>query len=182
MKNKKAYWRISQSDKLRPPAISDQQWEAFYADFKAECLKQGLQGQKNWRARDKLKDKMLRSRGILVLRACEPSTYIGRLYNRTRSGATSRGIEFTIRESDLHPTSRCPILDIVLDYPSLLVRGNASTPSVDRIDNAKGYVPGNVQIISHRANILKNDATLAELQALGRWASEYEKMRALLAG
>ena len=39
-------------------------------------------------------------------------------------------------------------------------------PSLDRIDNSKGYVPGNIAVISMRANMIKNNATLAELKAI----------------
>lgn len=35
-------------------------------------------------------------------------------------------------------------------------------PSLDRWDSSKGYVPGNVFVISYRANTLKNSATLDE--------------------
>jgi hypothetical protein len=37
------------------------------------------------------------------------------------------------------------------------------SPSLDRIDPSKGYVKGNVRVISARANLLKNDATVGEL-------------------
>jgi hypothetical protein len=40
--------------------------------------------------------------------------------------------------------------------------------SIDRIDSTKGYLPGNVQVISYRANILKQNATLHELKCLVR--------------
>jgi len=39
-------------------------------------------------------------------------------------------------------------------------------PSLDRIDSSKGYIPGNVRIISYRANMLKNNATDNELYLL----------------
>lgn len=37
------------------------------------------------------------------------------------------------------------------------------SPSLDRIDSSKGYVKGNVRVISARANMLKNNATVEEL-------------------
>lgn len=47
-----------------------------------------------------------------------------------------------------------------------MVRGGSYAPSIDKIIPALGYVPGNVMVISLRANTLKNNATLAELQTL----------------
>jgi hypothetical protein len=38
--------------------------------------------------------------------------------------------------------------------------------SLDRIDSNKGYVKGNVWVISRRANVIKNNATLEELELL----------------
>jgi hypothetical protein len=45
-------------------------------------------------------------------------------------------------------------------------KSTASSPSLDRIDSSKGYVKGNVRVISHRANLLKNNATVEELKLL----------------
>ena len=44
---------------------------------------------------------------------------------------------------------------------------NYTAPTIDRIDNAVGYVPGNVRIISQRANVLKSNGTDKELEAIG---------------
>lgn len=64
-------------------------------------------------------------------------------------------------------TTHCALLEVELDYVKYI---GLSTPknyaSLDKIDPTKGYVEGNVQIISHRANMIKNDATLEELDLI----------------
>ena len=83
-------------------------------------------------------------------------------YYGAKLRARKRGMEFNIEMEDLLPVpDTCPVLGIPMDQPSL-----------DRIDNSKGYVKGNVAVISDRANRLKRDATLDEVQALARWMSE----------
>jgi hypothetical protein len=42
-------------------------------------------------------------------------------------------------------------------------------PSLDKIDPKLGYVPGNIQVISHKANAMKWDATREELRAFAKW-------------
>lgn len=64
---------------------------------------------------------------------------------------------------------KCPVYeDIDLIYSSMSLtdarRNNAI--SIDRIDASKGYVVGNVQIISHQANRKKSDATLSDILKL----------------
>lgn len=78
-----------------------------------------------------------------------------------------RGLEATITPSDLDWPTHCPALGIELDYPTRSGerknRGVAANwPSLDRWDSSKGYVPGNVFVISYRANTLKNNATYEE--------------------
>jgi hypothetical protein len=38
--------------------------------------------------------------------------------------------------------------------------------SLDRVDNTKGYIPGNVRVISRKANIMKADLTVDLLEKL----------------
>lgn len=41
--------------------------------------------------------------------------------------------------------------------------------SLDRVDNKKGYVPGNVVVMSYKANRLKNDGTAEEHETIAKW-------------
>lgn len=72
-----------------------------------------------------------------------------------------KGLDFNIDESDVFIPEICPVLGIPLKSQN----GKASdnSPSLDRIDSKKGYVKGNVIVVSRRANMLKNDATLEEM-------------------
>lgn len=49
---------------------------------------------------------------------------------------------------------------------SFYKKATSNSYSIDRIDSSKGYVKGNVWVISKRANTLKGDATLEELELL----------------
>lgn len=88
------------------------------------------------------------------------------VYNARRR-ARELGIECTITVHDVIIPARCPILGIPL------VRGEgkqaASSPSIDRIRNDEGYVPGNIQVVSYRANRMKSDASDAELKLFADW-------------
>lgn len=44
-----------------------------------------------------------------------------------------------------------------------------SSPSLDRFDPKKGYVRGNINVISDRANTLKNNASVEELEKVVAW-------------
>ncbi len=80
-----------------------------------------------------------------------------------RYRAKKSGIPFDITVDDITWPTHCPVLGLELDYVnSKRAQDNAAT--LDRIDNSKGYVKGNVYVISWRANALKTDATVDELQ------------------
>ena len=71
--------------------------------------------------------------------------------------------------------SHCPVLGVPLEWSCERDIGRITlpnSPSLDRIDPSKGYVKGNVWIISHRANQIKSDASHDELkcvaEAVGR--------------
>jgi hypothetical protein len=87
------------------------------------------------------------------------------LLNSAKKRAKEKGIVFNLTIEDIHLPSICPALGIELDYSKkLCVRPNS--PSLDRRIPELGYVKGNVQVISHKANTMKSDASLDELRRL----------------
>lgn len=72
-----------------------------------------------------------------------------------RARAKRKGLEFDITEADVLVPTHCPILGIPLFKVGCKQTDNS--PSIDRRDNNKGYIKGNVWVISYRANHLKGD-------------------------
>lgn len=66
----------------------------------------------------------------------------------------------TIELQDVFIPNECPLLNVPFQ------RKGPYAPSLDKIIPALGYVPGNVLVISCRANSIKHNATLEELQKL----------------
>lgn len=92
-----------------------------------------------------------------------------RMLRRAKSRAKERGLEFDIDLSDIYIPAHCPILGIKLVAHKGRSGGNPNSPALDRIDNKKGYVKGNVMVVSHRANMMKVDASPEELVKFAEW-------------
>jgi hypothetical protein len=80
--------------------------------------------------------------------------------------AREDGVPFGITVADIEIPECCPLLGIALERAQGFRTG--ASPSLDRIRPELGYVPGNVWVISFRANQIKSDATLDELRAIVR--------------
>jgi hypothetical protein len=89
---------------------------------------------------------------------------VGSLVQGARSNAKRRGIPFTLTRDDIVVPEVCPVLGI----PLRKARGrmDENSPSIDRLDSSLGYHPGNIRVISWKANRLKSNATLSDLKAL----------------
>lgn len=83
------------------------------------------------------------------------------MYRRAEMRANINGILFTIEKEDVIIPEVCPILNIPFSFNE-----RELTPSLDRKVNELGYVKGNVFVISGRANRLKADATIDELEKI----------------
>lgn len=87
------------------------------------------------------------------------------MWQTAKSRAKARNLDFNITEDDFDIPEYCPVLGIKLQFQSGKGVQNES-PSIDRFDNTKGYVKGNVVVISWRANSLKRDGSLQEFLML----------------
>jgi len=81
------------------------------------------------------------------------------LFLSIRSRCKRSGTEFLIHEVDIVIPEYCPLLGIKLDPWG----DRDALPSVDRIDNTKGYIPGNIWVVSNLANRMKNSSTKIQL-------------------
>jgi len=77
--------------------------------------------------------------------------------------AKSKGLEFTLTEKDIDLPIFCPYLGLRLVSSSVRGTSRAAVYSLDRIDNTLGYIPENVEVVSHLANTMKNGATRDQL-------------------
>jgi hypothetical protein len=100
-------------------------------------------------------------------RLANPKTWI---YHRAKQNAEIRGLEFNLTMKDIPDIPEfCPVFPWI-PLESRTGKGrkgrHSNSPSLDRIDSSRGYVPGNIRIISLRANVLKSDGTPQEFGAL----------------
>jgi len=104
-------------------------------------------------------------------RECQRQEYLKKdqrikLYYAAKGRAKQREIAFSIKPEDIEIPEVCPVLGMKL-IPKvgggpLSSRVNPDAPTIDRIDNDRGYEPGNIAVISLRANVLKSNGTVTE--------------------
>lgn len=92
-----------------------------------------------------------------------------RMLRGARLRARKAGVPFSLSLEDIQVPSHCPVLGIPLTRTP--GRASDSTPSLDRIVPADGYVPGNIVVVSLRANRAKADLTIEELRSLTEFYS-----------
>ena len=86
------------------------------------------------------------------------------LIRAAKARAKKKGIPFDITIEDFILPEKCPLLEIPLTvgYGS----SQENSYSLDKIIPDLGYVKGNVWVISNKANMIKNNASLEELKLL----------------
>lgn len=91
----------------------------------------------------------------------------GYILRGIKSSAKRRGLEFNLSIDDIVLVERCPLLGVELTYKNFMGKSDSNSQNfatVDRIDSSKGYVKGNIWIISRLANNMKSDSTAEQLK------------------
>jgi hypothetical protein len=86
--------------------------------------------------------------------------------------AAKKGLPFSLTKDDIAIPSHCPILGVPLKRGTKCFHDYS--PSLDRIIPELGYVPGNIQVISHRANRIKTDANPEEVMLVAQYMSSIQ--------
>ena len=96
-----------------------------------------------------------------------------KLISTAKARSKKNNLPFDITIEDFSIPDVCPILAIKLQ------KGEGtclpSSPSLDKIIPELGYVKGNVQVISHKANSMKQNATPWELIMFADWVRRMHK-------
>lgn len=102
--------------------------------------------------------------------------FLAKAVSNAKQRSKHRGVPFDLTVEFLASimTPVCPVLGIRLRIHSGQGHGpRDDSPSLDCVFPRLGYVPGNVRWVSGRANRIKSDASLAELEALVAYVKEY---------
>lgn len=102
------------------------------------------------------------------------SSFEGRVKNalkKVKSRSLESGIPFDLTYEYLLEISVkvCPILGIELSWETIGKGMQPDAPSLDKIVPELGYVIGNVQWVSLKANMMKQNASFAELHKFADW-------------
>lgn len=84
------------------------------------------------------------------------------ILNSARARAKKKNLPFNINIDDIIIPELCPVLGIKLERG--VGKSGPNSPSIDRIIPNLGYVKGNIMIISHKANTIKNNSTIKEIE------------------
>ena len=90
-----------------------------------------------------------------------------RMFNHAKSRAKKLKVPFDLQREDVVIPAVCPALGIPLTRG--IGKLHDGSPTLDRRVPEAGYIRGNVTVISHKANRIKNNATVLELEAVATW-------------
>jgi hypothetical protein len=100
--------------------------------------------------------------------------HISRIFNQRKAAAKKHEIFFDLELNDVINLAPdfCPVLNIKLSWGERNGKVTNNSPSLDKFDPKKGYIKGNIHWISFKANTIKSNATLEEIEAVANWMKQ----------
>lgn len=153
--------------------FSSEEERNLFLEELADLCKQGLTDLQMSKILNRKAKTITYHRGLLGLLASKPKrTYLnlpdkikGYMIRNSKWSAKRRNHEFNLTIDDIQLPEYCPLLGIKLYYnfEKRTHFNSFNHASLDRIDNSKGYIKGNVIVISRLANAMKNEANFEQL-------------------
>lgn len=146
---------VADRQKERPPAIRQPGQVAAYQKKWNESTK-GFMAKVRWKEKD------------------PKNAWACSAVGGAKSRANKKGLPFDLDKEHVRSilTDTCPVFGTPFVWYGKKLRYDS--PSLDRIVPSKGYVRGNVVVLSKRANAVKSDATSTEIQAVADWLRRIE--------
>lgn len=86
------------------------------------------------------------------------------MLKRIKVKAKQKGIPFNLEEKDIIIPKYCPFLGLELKMNNGIINDNS--PTLDKIEPSLGYVKGNIQVISAKANAMKYTASFEDFEKM----------------
>ena len=158
-----AYWQTNPSNAASIEASHAKYYEA---NREAAIARAGLINKEQY-----AKHREVRLVAAIQKHAKDPRK---RMLSGAKARAAKAGLPCTITLDDIVIPTHCPVLGIKLKpIAGQGAGGKDCSPSLDKLVPSLGYVPGNIAVISHRANMIKRNATTREIAKLYRWMSQH---------
>lgn len=139
--------------KLKPLSFYNKRKDS--GKFRTECLECKSKLHRKWYEKNGIKVKQ-KSKELRI------NNQHRSLLNSCKFSALKKNLDFNLKIEDIVIPKLCPFLNIEITN----IQGSGfigSNASVDRIDPTKGYIKGNIQVISRKANHMKLNASRLEL-------------------
>lgn len=127
------------------------------------CRKSNLKAKKDSLVEYRKRDVIKKHRNT-ISKAWNRKNLNSVLCTKAKKRARLLKLPFSITKENINIPEYCPVLGIKLklDNSSLL----DNSPTIDKVVPELGYIKENIQVISARANRIKNNASLEELEKI----------------
>ncbi len=111
-----------------------------------------------------LREQYLEKKRLSNINSKRKKTINDKIWSQLKNKSKQFDIDFNLEVKDIIVPTRCPVFGIELKFDNTKPCDNS--PSIDRIDNNKGYIKGNIIVVSNKANRMKNNSTIEEMKML----------------